>query len=355
MFFYLIQANFTNIVVVFFLYIFLFTGTTLSKSSLKIFISATLILSVLIAADMLDYYFASFDYVNNLRYITSAAGYTLRPAAILTILLISRRFTKKKLLLMFAPLAADFALSFSSIFTHMMFYFDASNKFHRGVMWFLPFAVSGIYLVLLLIMSFKKYRIGNKLETAVIVFIAVMSIVSSLMETLFGFNFLINGVGGVSIVFYYVFLSTQTYKRDAMTGALNRHSFVADADRLSKKKMIIVSIDLNNLKKINDSMGHDAGDAAIISVSNAIFTYLPSWYQLYRLGGDEFALLCPNAKPDAVDAVMKKTIAELDKKGYSIAWGMAEYMPSMDFNKVLAESDKKMYENKQMMKNTASE
>lgn len=353
MLFYLIQSNFTNIVIVFFLYIFLFTGTTLSKSSLKIFISATLMLSVLIVADMLDYYFVSFDYVNNMRYITSAAGYTLRPAAILTILLISRRFTKKKLMLMFAPLAADLAVSFSSIFTHLMFYFDSANKFHRGPMWFLPFAVSGLYLVLLLIMSIKKYRIGNKLETAVIVLIVVMAFTSSAMETLFGFKFLINGVGGVSIVFYYVFLSTQTYKRDALTSALNRHSFAADADRLSKRKMIIVSIDLNDLKKINDSIGHDAGDAAIISVCDAIFTYLPSSYQLYRLGGDEFALLCPNAKPDAVDAVMKKTIAELDKKGYSIAWGMAEYAPGMDFDKVLAESDKKMYENKQMVKNTA--
>lgn len=353
MLFYLIQTNFVDIALVLFLYIFLLTGTTLEKGQLRIFITATVILNIIIFADMTDYYLSTLGEVHMLRYITSATGYALRPAAIYFMVLIARSFDKKKAAIFAIPLVINAFLAFASTFNHNMFYFDESNIFHRGVFGFIPFIISGIYLAVLLVTSFNKYRIGNKLEAAVVIFIAVMSVTAVCMETFFHFKFIINGVGGASIIFYYAFLNTQTYKRDALTKALNRHSFYTDSERMAKKNMIVVSIDLNNLKQINDNEGHDAGDTAICTVANTIFINIPIWYSLYRMGGDEFALLCPGASVDSVETMMKKIIDGVKMKGYSLAWGSAQYEAGMNFDEVLALSDERMYENKRLSKQEA--
>lgn len=349
-FFYLIQTNFVNIAIVLFLYIFLTTGTTMSKSNQRIFVTATVILFAMTLADATDYYLYTLDEVHTLRYFTSAAGYTLRPIEIFLMILIAKRFDNIRTVLFTVPIVANGIIAFTSIFTHLMFYFDDTNQFHRGTFGILPFIVCGFYLIFLLITSIKKYRIGNRVEASVVVFIVIMLALASAMETLFGFKFFINGVGGVSITFYYAFLNTQTYKRDAMTSALNRHSFYADSVRLSKKNMIVVSVDLNDLKKINDTKGHEAGDTAILSTARTIFKHLPAWYQLYRIGGDEFAMLCPKAKMSDVEKIMDKVVCDARTNGYMLAWGADEYFPGMKFEDILASSDKKMYENKKKIK-----
>lgn len=348
--FYLVQTNFINIAIVLFLYIFLTTGTTMSKFNQRIFVTATIILFAMILADATDYYLYTSDEVHLLRYITSAAGYTLRPIEIFLMILIAKRFDNIRTALFSVPIVVNGVMAFTSVFTHLMFYFDNANKFHRGPFGILPFVVCGFYLIFLLITSIKKYRIGNRVEASVVVFIVIMLALASAMETLFGFKFFINGVGGISITFYYAFLNTQTYKRDAMTSALNRHSFYADSVRLSKKSMVVVSIDLNNLKLINDTKGHEAGDAAILSTARTIFKHLPARYQLYRIGGDEFTMLCPKAKMSDVEKIMDKIIIDANVSGYTLAWGADEYFPGMKFEDVLALSDKKMYENKKAIK-----
>lgn len=355
MLFYFIQTNFTNIALVFFLYIFLFTGTTLSKPQLRIFITATVILNILIIADAADFYLSTLDVPHTLRYITSAAGYSLRPAAICFMTLVSHKLTKKQELLLLTPLALNAAVAFTSILTHNMFYFDSSNQFHRAFLGFLPFIISGIYLFSLLVGSIKKYRIGNKLEAAVVIFIAIMAVTAVIMESLFHFKFIINGVGGASIIFYYAFLNTQTYKRDAMTNALNRHSFYTDIERMSGKRMAIVSIDLNNLKKINDTEGHEAGDAAIIDVAQTTFLNIPLRYKFYRMGGDEFVLLCPKTGEKDAKTIMEKIASDIERKGYQIAWGSAQYEPGMSFVDTLSLSDERMYENKRFLKSNKQE
>lgn len=348
--FYLVQTNFVNIAIVLFLYIFMTTGTTMNKSNQRIFVATTIILFVMITADAIDYYLYTLREVYLLRYITSAAGYTLRPVEIFLMILIAKRFDNIRTALFTIPIVVNGVIAFTSVFTHLMFYFDEANKFHRGPLGIMPFVVCGFYLICLLTTSIKKYRIGNRMEASVVVFIVIMLVLASAMETLFGFKFFISGVGGVSITFYYAFLNTQTYKRDAMTSALNRHSFYADSLRLAKKSMIVVSIDLNNLKLINDTKGHEAGDAAIQSTARTIFKHLPAWYQLYRIGGDEFAMLCPKAKMSDVEKIMDKVISDANAGGYTLAWGAEEYVPGMKFEQILAVSDQKMYENKKKIK-----
>lgn len=81
-------------------------------------------------------------------------------------------------------------------------------------------------------------------------------------------------------------LASLSYK-DQLTGCLNRNALERDRERLDKTENIVIIVDINNLKAINDKQGHEAGDKAIISVAKD----LKRFGTVYRLGGDEFLLI----------------------------------------------------------------
>lgn len=316
---------------------------------------AGIIVNILMVADMLDYYYASLHVPVVSRYITSATGYTLRPCVIISILLNQNKDEKRMNFYLTIPFAVNAAVAYSSMFTSWMFYFDANNQFHRGPLWLLPFLLSGYYLLVLSYWAFQRFRIGDRKESAVILLVALMVVLGVCMESVFHYKFVINGVAAVSIVFYYLFLHTQTFKRDALTNVLNRHSFYLDKERLKNVPMVIVSLDMNDLKMINDRQGHSAGDKAIKTVAEEIIKKLERGTYLYRVGGDEFMLFCPKMTEQDVISLVTEAEKDINKKGYSIAWGMAGYEPSMDMDKVISLSDERMYERKKEMKNNKSQ
>ena len=69
----------------------------------------------------------------------------------------------------------------------------------------------------------------------------------------------------------------------------------------------MVSIDLNNLKMINDTYGHAKGDEAICATVNAVDKVVPKGCLLYRIGGDEFMILCTKTNQDTVEKILLVT------------------------------------------------
>lgn len=350
MLFYLVQTNFIDFAIVVFLIIFLLTNRAMSKEINRVFLFVTLVINVLILADSTDFYLSQGTVPHTLRYFTSATGYAFRPVPIMLFAAILKREEKKQYY-MLVPLAIiNGILAYTSIFTKWMFYFDENNQFYRGPIGALPFVVSAIYLLCLFLWSIERYRLGYRKESIIVAFIAVMAVVSSGMETVFHFKFIINGVGAISSVFYYLFLHTQTYKRDALTQALNRHSFYMDCEKYMKVPTVIVSVDINNLKVINDTGGHAKGDLAIVTVAKILQTVFTNCGKLYRTGGDEFVLLCKKSSKENVYELLEDVEQKLDETPYQIAWGLVSYDPSMNFEKALSESDANMYEDKQEKK-----
>lgn len=90
---------------------------------------------------------------------------------------------------------------------------------------------------------------------------------------------------------------------DNLTGLTNRTLFhdrlgqaIAAAKRAEGKDVILMIIDLNRFKEINDTLGHKAGDAVLIEIARRLQSALRDSDTLARLGGDEFAVLLPNVK-----------------------------------------------------------
>ncbi len=90
---------------------------------------------------------------------------------------------------------------------------------------------------------------------------------------------------------------------DPLTGLLNRRAFAEELERhvvrvqRSGSRGVLLMLDLDHFKTVNDLFGHGAGDRLIIEVAHRLKARLRSSDTLCRLGGDEFAVLLPDADP----------------------------------------------------------
>ncbi len=92
---------------------------------------------------------------------------------------------------------------------------------------------------------------------------------------------------------------------DSLTGLHNRAAFndAADSylnsDAAQTSQTVIMLVDLNHFKKINDTMGHHAGDDVLVQIASRLVGSLPVGSHVARLGGDEFAVLVPGLADEA--------------------------------------------------------
>ncbi|PQO95663.1 diguanylate cyclase [Massilia phosphatilytica] len=107
---------------------------------------------------------------------------------------------------------------------------------------------------------------------------------------------------------------------DPLTGLENRHALgmrleqqLAQARR-TRQPLAVLFIDLDHFKKINDSLGHQAGDELLVSAAARMKDLLRDIDALARLGGDEFIIvLCGPLSPDSVSAVAVRLVASLQQ------------------------------------------
>lgn len=136
---------------------------------------------------------------------------------------------------------------------------------------------------------------------------------------------------------------------DPMTGVLRREAF----DRLveqSTRGGILVSIDANNLKTINDTQGHAAGDAYLIRIAQSLRSAFRDYDRVFvgRRGGDEFALFLPSISC----AVVEKRLREQQQRhDVSYAYGCVECpREATSYTRALELADQRMYTHKQREK-----
>ena len=104
---------------------------------------------------------------------------------------------------------------------------------------------------------------------------------------------------------------------DALTGLLNRRAFMAagrmEAERARRYNhpMAVLFFDLDNFKQINDTRGHDAGDATLQAAANALKASSRASDHVARLGGDEFALILPEVSQKGASEAGEKIAASI--------------------------------------------
>ena len=149
---------------------------------------------------------------------------------------------------------------------------------------------------------------------------------------------------------------------DALTGIKNKRAFTEVQEELENKiasgnlsELGIIVCDLNGLKNINDTQGHEAGDIYIKDAAKIIcnvFKHSP----VFRIGGDEFVILLSGEDYGNRDALLnnfdKMMYENILKKEVVISTGLEIYIPEKadTFQIVFERADKKMYARKKLLK-----
>ena len=152
---------------------------------------------------------------------------------------------------------------------------------------------------------------------------------------------------------------------DALTKVRNKRAYDVEVERINqeiadgKNAFGLVMIDLNYLKKINDTYGHDKGNEAIRTLCRTIcqiFVHSP----VFRIGGDEFVVVLQNHDYEHLEELKALFEQEMEKlkgadkpwEGVSAAVGYALFDPALDkgVEDVFERADHEMYEDKKRMK-----
>lgn len=143
---------------------------------------------------------------------------------------------------------------------------------------------------------------------------------------------------------------------DPLTGVLNRRSFEEAATRLlrSSKPMSVVVCDLDEFKKLNDELGHEAGDRALKVFVQVMTAVLRSSDVFGRIGGEEFGVVLPCGDLEEVVAVLERCRAalavaseSLGPRRFTASWGLSWYpRDGQHLSDLLRAADAAMYESK---------
>jgi len=152
---------------------------------------------------------------------------------------------------------------------------------------------------------------------------------------------------------------------DALTGVRNKHAYLETESRMDRaiaektqQPFAIAIFDVNDLKKINDTSGHQEGDRCIRDASVIIcniFKHSP----VFRIGGDEFAVLLEGHDYETrqdilsdINAVIESHVGHADLDHVVMSLGLADFDPEKDksFHEVFMRADGNMYERKAQLK-----
>ena len=147
---------------------------------------------------------------------------------------------------------------------------------------------------------------------------------------------------------------------DALTGVKNKHAYLEAEAHMNRRiaehrqsPFALVIFDVNNLKKVNDSKGHQAGDKYLRDACRIIcdiFKHSP----VYRVGGDEFAVTAQGRDYENIEELVKAVndhnADALRSGGIVVACGMAKYGSDECVETVFERADHNMYENKNTLK-----
>ena len=146
---------------------------------------------------------------------------------------------------------------------------------------------------------------------------------------------------------------------DDLTNLYNRRGFMSFAEHHIKnadrkgQRMLLILIDLDGLKQINDAYGHKEGDMALIDTAEVIKQTFRKSDLIARVSGDEFVVLTSDTKLNAIEAIRMRLLKNVEahnakqKRLYkiSLSFGIAVYEPDnpSSIDRLIVKADELMY------------
>ena len=144
---------------------------------------------------------------------------------------------------------------------------------------------------------------------------------------------------------------------DPHTGLFNKNRW----DELLNSRLpvngnlAVMMLDLNGLKHVNDTYGHDTGDRMIFDFANILRNTLPPDTVICRWGGDEFTAMLMDSNPEAMEQYveqLKQAVQRYNDLGnppfifFAAGWALASEFPELSREELLRRADERMYQQK---------
>lgn len=308
----------------------------------------------------------------SILYIFKALDYTLTPATGGALIALINKQKNKKLYIQWL-FVANGIFQIVSAFTGWMIIVDDQNHYTHGKAYFvymIIYIIVLIYLAIALVLYGKSFKKQNRLSLYATVCLAFIGI---LLQEILGSNI---RVAYLALAFCssYLFIHYSEFAQmelddtieeqqvkisiDALTGVYSRFAY-NEATKLLENNipsdLCVFLIDINGLKAINDTYGHEVGDQVICATAKCIEQTVSLNTKTYRIGGDEFIVFA-NMSKDQAEASLKKlneatsswSNEKIDSFSVSAAFALASNYDNYSIDELTREADKEMYYQKRI-------
>lgn len=221
-----------------------------------------------------------------------------------------------------------------------------------------------VYTVVLGLISRRDKTAAHVSKSLIFSFILMLGIVLDLILSYFyhSSNALIFALLSFIVYSVVVFVTgirdttrkAYTDPRTGLTNKLRWNELLHDSAPVTDGTVMLM-LDLNGLKRINDTFGHEAGDIALMRFSSLLRTHFPAGSLISRWGGDEFALLLRDMDGDKLTgqlAAFAKAVEESNRLHgepylhYAVGHAFAADYPELNYRQLLSKADELMYKDK---------
>lgn len=308
------------------------------------------------------------EWTMGIHRIVKCIDYIATPAAGIGFALqVSEKGEWKKHVWMIVILFGNALLQLASLFTGWTFYIDASNHYCHGPLYLVytvVFCISIVDVFLSFLAYSRKFRKQNRISLFAIILLSCMGIAfQEFGDGSIRTSSLALALGSALLFIHYnefvqqrnddnLERQREMLETDALTGLRSRYAYMRTLSAYQHMEALpqglaVFSIDVNGLKRVNDTQGHAAGDELLRSAAGCISEVLG---ECFRIGGDEFAAILEQTGDREIARICEGLEAAQRRSAgvrFALGYASAAAHPELSVEELMEIADKMMYENKE--------
>lgn len=247
-----------------------------------------------------------------------------------------------------------------NIFKPILFSISIDNVYQReSFMFAIPIINISIFIYLCYLAYKRRTYIQKEVIWVIFIYTFIPAVTAFIQIAVFGI-FILWPMMAVTVVLTYIFLETISTSRDYLTGLFSRHRIDDYLEYLLQhnKPFIIVMIDLDKFKNINDKYGHLSGDLALKAFANSLSSNFKKEKVVGRYAGDEFILILDRMNLQEMEEKLSrvrfkmKELYDCGQTDFLVSFSYGYYKRKCDENisyeDIINKVDKMMYCNKEL-------
>ena len=323
---------------------------TVGRKARNVFLCIVIALVFIAFADWVTQLFSGIDADLRLLYSLLMA-ITFAVAPFIPVFIANVIIPDKGVKWLIGILAVHAAVQVVNIWGGFIFWVDEGNVYHRGSLYPIYMAAYSLSAIYLVVESIRAGRLYQSMHIVAVLGILVCMLTGVLIQVFDSRVRMTWPAVSMAVVLYFMYYSDIVLRTDALTRLLNRRSY-EDAFVKPPLPCVVVVIDVDNFKNVNDSFGHAYGDECLRGVAQMIRRVFGGAGLCYRTGGDEFAVIMTKRLSDVeqlADELANAAAAAQKADGrmpsVSVGFALAD-VGCKDFAAVFEAADQSMYQRK---------